>query len=182
MFEQRIALYFWLRDQPNPGERASIDVLARFAFRKEGNICKVTAFGGRKRHQFNERARAHEDLPAEGVGGEQKTVGVKAKRDLIRGSEVGNPRLQVVRIGGEDRVRKDEATNLQFGLGSSPGGHSRVWNSEDWAARQQTHTCGACRDDYPATDQLDEFATFHRRLSLRGRIIQRSDIVSGIKS
>jgi hypothetical protein len=49
IFEQRIAPYFWQRDQPNPGERPSIDVLARFSFRKKDDVCTVTAFGGRKR-------------------------------------------------------------------------------------------------------------------------------------
>jgi len=48
----------------------------------------VTAFGGRKRQQFNERARAHEDLSAERVRGGQKTVGIKAESDLIRVSEI----------------------------------------------------------------------------------------------
>ena len=126
IFEQGIAPYFWLRDQPNPANSLPSMFLPGSPSGKKDHICTVTAFGGRKRQQFNERARAHEQLSAVGVRRGQKTVGIKAESDLIRVSQIGNPRLQVVRVRCKDRVRKDEATKLQFGFGCSPGGHSRI--------------------------------------------------------
>jgi hypothetical protein len=74
----------------------------------------VAALGSRHREQFEKGACAHQDLPAERIGGGQQALGIQAQRDLALTTKVGQPRLQVVRVGCQKRIREHPAPEIQL--------------------------------------------------------------------
>ena len=96
------------------------------AIGKEIDLDRHAALRGRYYGQLDKGAAADQNLAPKGVGLGQQALAVADQVDAPAFAQVGDPGLEVVRIGGQQRVGEHEAPRVRLTLGAAPGLHGRL--------------------------------------------------------
>ena len=116
MSEQRMGFHGRIPHKSHCGNRAGIEPELRLALGPQGRINSPALLSRRHGQQFQKCAAADGDLPIIGIGRRQQAGQVGPQNQSVSADQLHQPRLFVVRIGGQDRMCQGPAPDIAFTL------------------------------------------------------------------
>jgi hypothetical protein len=114
--------------------------------------CNAT-LGGRDNGQLNEGAEANQYLSPKGIGLRQHPLSIAVQVDASGFTQIGDPRLEVVRIRCQQCMGEHEAPHVGFAIRAAPGSDGSFWEFITAAGQRSggREYCTAAHKTYEGT-------------------------------